>query len=68
MNDIEIAESVPLIEVAPNNYFPETLFYNENIFLDLKVTNFSKLTAHDFVVFLKIDYENGAPVKLSQDF
>ena len=55
---MEIAESVPIIQITPLNYFPETLFYNENIELDLKVSNLSKNTAKGFRISLKIDYEN----------
>jgi hypothetical protein len=58
-----VAESVPALELTQLNFVPETLYYNENIKVNLKAVNFSKKTAIDFSVHLKIDYENAFTVR-----
>ncbi len=48
------------------NFFPDTLFYNENINLNIKIENFSKRIARKFTIKLRIDYENAYTIKLSK--
>lgn len=63
LHQVEVAENVPIMKIFQQNYFPETLFYNENIMIELRALNLSKLAAQDFRVFLKIDYENAFTVR-----
>ena len=67
LEKVNIAESVPVIRIVNSNYINETLFYNENIKLRLRITNFSKRTAKSFKILLKIDYENAYTVSLEKN-
>lgn len=63
---IPIAESVPCLNIAQRNYIPETIFYNENLQLEYRIANFSKIKAEDIRVSLKIDYENAYTVSVEK--
>lgn len=67
LESVNIAESVPVVIIENSNFINETLFYNENIKLRLRITNFSKRTAKNFKILLKIDYENAYTVSLEKD-
>lgn len=55
---ILVAESVPCIDIELKNYVPETIYYNENLFLEFRISNFSKIRARDLKIIIRIDYEN----------
>jgi hypothetical protein len=59
---IPVAESVPNLSLSVRNYVPETIFYNENISIEYKITNQSKICAKQFKIHFKIDYENAYTV------
>ena len=61
---IQIAESVPLIEIEALNYNPGILFYNEDIISQYRITNTSKSRATDVKISVRIDYENAHTVYL----
>ena len=58
LDKVCIAESVPILKIIPLNYVPNNLYYNENLRLKLKISNLTKRKAKDFLLRLKIDYEN----------
>lgn len=68
LESINISESVPVINIENLNYCPETLFYNENVKIQYRLTNSSKSDAVDFRITVKIDYENAYTVNLDQTF
>ncbi len=66
--NIKIAESVPNVSIQLKNYVPETIFYNENLLLEYKIMNVSKVKAEDVSVQIRIDYENAYPVTFRKHF
>ena len=67
LDKIPVAESIPVIDMQSRNYCPETIFYNENVSLLYRITNFSKITAKDILLKVRIDYENAHTVNLEHE-
>lgn len=59
---IPIAESVPNTSIEVRNYVPETIFYNENLVIEYRMTNLSKICAKRPKLYFRIDYENAFTV------
>lgn len=64
---IPIAESVPNTSIIVRNYVPETIFYNENINIEYRVTNLSKICSKKFKLHFRIDYENAYTINWQTD-
>lgn len=60
ITSLEIAESVPRIEVDLGNYVPEVIHFNENINLEYRITNKSKRVVKNVGLKIVVEFENAA--------